>query len=29
MCDPLCTTYPEIADANFEGALWTFKQQLV
>ena len=21
--------YPEIGDANFKGAFWTFKQQLV
>ena len=25
---PLMFTYPEIGDANFKGALWTFKQQL-
>ena len=25
----LAAAYPEIGDANFKGALWTFKQQLV
>ena len=27
--EPCSAAYPEIGDANFKGALWTFKQQLV